>query len=231
GAVGIDAAGATSDDACGREIRTGDMSHQLIDADVGVGDQRQATVDHLAQVVWGDVGRHAHGDPAGAVDQQDRNLGRHDRRNLLGTVVVRYPVHGFLVQVGQQLMGQPGHAHFGVTHGRGAVAIDRTEVALAVDQQVAQREWLGHTDDGVVNRRVAVRVVFTDHVTHDTGRLLVRLVPVVTQFAHGKQHTAMHGFQTVSRIRQRPSDDYAHGVVEIGLLEFVFDIDREDFFG
>ena len=30
--------------------------------------------------------------------------------------------------------------HFGVTHRRGVVAVDRAEVALAVDQHVAQRK-------------------------------------------------------------------------------------------
>ncbi len=76
-----------------------------------------------------------------------------------------------------------------------------------------------------------MRVVFTDHVTDHTGGFLVRLVPVVAQLAHGKKHTAMHRLQSVARIRQRTTDDYAHCVVEVGLLEFVFDIDREDFFG
>ncbi len=128
-------------------------------------------------------------------------------------------------------MSQLGHAHFGVSHGRGVVAVHRTEVALAVDQQVAQRERLGHTHDGVVDRSVAVRVVLTDHVTDHTGGFLVRLVPVVAQFAHRKENAAMHGLQAVTRIGQRSPDNHAHRVVEVRLSQFVFDIDREDFFG
>jgi len=128
-------------------------------------------------------------------------------------------------------VGQLGHAHFGVSHGRGVVAVHRTEVALTVDQQVAQRERLGHAHDGVVHGGVAVRVILTDHVTDHTGGFLVRLVPVVTQFAHGEQHAPMHGLQAVARIRQGTPDDHTHRVVEIGLFQLVFDIDREDFFG
>ena len=135
------------------------------------------------------------------------------------------------MQVGQQLVRQLGHAHFGVSHGRGVVAVDRTEVALAVYQQVAQGKRLGHPNDGVVHRSVAVRVILTDHVTDNTGRFLVRLVPVVTQLAHREQHTPVHGLQAIARIRQCPTDNYAHRVVEVGLFQLVFDIDREDFFG
>ena len=128
-------------------------------------------------------------------------------------------------------MGQLGHAHFGVSHGRGVVAVHRTEVALAVDQQVPQREWLRHTYDGVVYRRITMRVVLTDHVTDHTGGFLVRFVPVVTQFAHRIQNAAMHGLQAITRIGQCTPDNDAHRVVEVGLSQFVFDIDREDFFG
>jgi hypothetical protein len=74
-------------------------------------------------------------------------------------------------------------------------------------------------------------VVLTDHVTDHTGGFLVRLVPVVAQLAHREQHATMHGLQAVARIGQRSPDNHAHRVVEVGLSQLVFDIDREDFFG
>ena len=52
--------------------------------------------------------------------------------------------------------------HLGVAHRPRRVAVDRAEVALAVDQQVAQREVLRHAHERVVDRRVAVRVVLAD---------------------------------------------------------------------
>ena len=231
GAVGFDDAGATVDDRGGREVWTGNVLHQLIDGQLGVVDEGQATVDDFTEVVRRNVRRHAHGDTAGTVDQEVRYAGRHDRRDQFGAVVVRHPVHGFLVQVSQQLVRQLGHAHFGVSHGRGVVAVDRTEVALAVDQQVAQGERLGHTNDGVVHGSVTVRVILTDHIADDTGRFLVRLVVVVAQLAHREQYATVHGLEAIARIRQCTADDHAHCVVEVGLFQLVFDIDREDFFG
>ncbi len=123
------------------------------------------------------------------------------------------------------------HAHFGVTHRSGVVAVDRTEVTLTVDQHVAQRERLRHAHDRVVNRCVAVRMVFTDHVTDHAGGFLVGLVPDVAQLVHGEQHAAMHRLQTVANIRQGAAHDHAHGVIEVALAHFVFDIDADDFFG
>jgi hypothetical protein len=47
-------------------------------------------------------------------------------------------------------------------------------------------------------------VVLTDHVTDDTGALLVSLVPVVAQLVHREQHAAMDRLEAVAHIRQRP---------------------------
>ena len=74
-------------------------------------------------------------------------------------------------------------------------------------------------------------MVLTNHVADHASGFLVRFVPVVAQFAHGEQHPPMHRFQAIAHVRQRPPDDHAHGVIEVGLPHFVFQIDRQDFFG
>ncbi len=61
-------------------------------------------------------------------------------------------------------------------------------------------------------------VVFTDNVTHHTGGLLVGFVPVVVQFGHGEQNPAVNRLEAVPHIRERPPDDNAHGVIEVGLF-------------
>ncbi len=128
-------------------------------------------------------------------------------------------------------MGGFAEARFGVAHGGGVIAIHRTEVALAVDQHQAHAEGLGHAHEGVVDGAVAMRVVFTHHVTHDTGRFLIGLVIVDAQFEHTEQDAAMHRLQAVAHIGDGARDDDAHCVIEIGFAHFLFDGDREDFSG
>ncbi len=74
-------------------------------------------------------------------------------------------------------------------------------------------------------------VVLTDNVTDHTGGLLIGLVPVVVQLVHGEQYAAMHRLEAVAHIRQRPPNDHAHGVIQVRLFEFVFDVDRGNFSG
>ena len=138
--------------------------------------------------------------PRRAIDQQVWNSSRQDRRLALALVVVRDEIDGLLVDVGQELLRDLGHAHFGVAHGRRGVAVDGAEVALAVDEQVAHRERLRHADDRVVDRDVAVRMVLTDDVADDARGLLVGAVVVVAKLAHGVQHAPMHGLQSVSDV-------------------------------
>jgi KaiC/GvpD/RAD55 family RecA-like ATPase len=231
GAIAFLDAGRAVDDAGGGEIGRGHDFDQVFDADHRIAQHRQTGIDDFVQVVRRDVGRHADRDAGRTVDQQIRELGRQDQRLVLGTVVVGTEVDGFLVDVGKQLVRDLGHADFGVTHRRRVVAVDRTEVALTIDQRIAQRKVLRHANDGVVHRGIAVRVVFTDDVADHARRFLVGLVPVVVQLVHREQHAAMHRLQTIPHIRQRPPDDHAHRVIEVGTAHFLFQADGQGFFG
>ena len=81
-------------------------------------DQRDAGVDHLAEIVRRDVGRHADRDAAGAVDEQVREawpagpIGSRSR-----AVVVRLEVDRVLVDVVEQRHGaRLARRDFGVAH-------------------------------------------------------------------------------------------------------------------
>ena len=201
GAIGIDDARATIDDTASRKSRARDVLHQLIDGQSAVVDQGQTGLNHFAQVVRRNIGRHTDGDTGRTVDQQVRDLGRHHSRDHLGAVIVRHPVHSFFVQVGQQFVGDLVHADFGITHCRRGVTVDGTEVPLTIHQRVAHGEILRHPHDSVIHGAVTVGVIFTDHVTDHTGRLLIGLVPVVAQFVHREQDTTVHRLQTISHVR------------------------------
>ena len=101
--VGLARAGAAEDQRAGGEVGGGDELHQVGDGELGVLDQRQRRVDHLAEVVRRDVGRHADGDAAGAVDQHVREARRQDRGLEVLAVVVRLEVDGLLVDVGEEV--------------------------------------------------------------------------------------------------------------------------------
>ena len=123
------------------------------------------------------------------------------------------------------------HARLGVTHRRGGVAVDRTEVALPVDQQVAQRERLRHAHQRVVHRLVAVRMVLADDVADDARGLVVRAVGVRAELVHREQHAAVHRLQAVADVGKRAPHDHAHGVIEVAAAHLVFEVDRDDFLG
>ena len=153
--------------------------------------------------------------PERAVDQQVRQPRRQDRRLHLLAVVVRDEVDRLLVDVGEQLAGDLLQAALGVPVGRRRVAVDRAEVALPVDQRVAQREVLGHAHQRVVDRAVAVRVVLAEHVADDARALHVRPVPGDVRLVHREQDAAVDGLEAVADVRQRPAHDHAHRVIEV----------------
>ena len=126
------------------------------------------------------------------------------------------------------LTGDARHAALGVTHGGGRIAIDGAEVALAVDQRIAQREGLRHAHQRVVDGGVAVGMVDTHGLADDLGALGVLLVVLQAHLAHGVEHAAMDGLEAVAGIGQRAPDDDRHRVVEIRAAHLFFDIDGNE---
>ena len=228
GAVGVQhPLGAQHEPAAG-EVRPLDVGHDAVQPQGGVVDEGHQGGAALPQVVGRDAGGHAHRDALAAVHQQVGEAGGEHQGLLHAVVVVGAPVHRVLFQVGHHLAGQPGQPGLGVAHGRRAVAVDGAEVALAVHQHVAHGEGLGHAHQGVVDGGVAVGMVLAHDVAHGAGGLLVGAVPLVAAFLHGVQHPPVHRLEAVVHAGQGPSDDDAHGVVQVGLPHFLFDFDGLD---
>ena len=127
--------------------------------------------------------------------------------------------------------GERLEPRLGVAIGRRRVAVDRSEVALAVDQGVAHVEVLRETDERVVGRDVAVRVVVADDFADDLRALAVGAVRRQAHLPHRVQHAAMRRLEAVADVGQRAPDDHAHRVIEVRAPHLVFDVDGDSLFG
>ena len=87
------------------------------------------------------------------------------------------------------------------------------------------REVLRHARHGVVDRHIAVRVIFAQHLADDAGRLFVGAVGVHAHVVHGVEDAAVHRLQAVARVGQGPRHDHAHGVVQIRAAHLVVNVD------
>ena len=87
-----------------------------------------------------------------------------------------------------------------------------------------------HAHDRVVNRRITVRMIFTDHIANDTRGFLVGLVVIVGKFMHCVEHAAMHRLQAVANIRQRATNDDTQGILEEALTHLGFNTDGNGLF-
>ncbi len=231
GVIGRADAGAAENDAAGREVRPRDDLDQVVDRERRIVDQRHAGVDHFARIVRRNVGRHADRDAARAVDQQVREARRQHHRLLFGAVVIVLEIDRVLIDVDQQRGRGLRHPAFGVTHRRGRIVVDRAEIALPVDQRQAHREVLRHAHQRVVDRLVAVRVIFADHVADDARGLHMLLVGRVPVVVHRIEDAPVHRLEAVARVRERTRHDHAHGVVEVRAFHLVGDRYRTDIGG
>ena len=149
------------------------MLHELVDGDIGIIDHCTDGITDFLQVVGSHVGRHTDGDTAGPVGEQEREGGGKHGRLLQGIVIVRAEIDRLLLDVLQHLLTDTAHFRFGVSHGRRRIPVDGTKVSLGIHYRVAQREVLGQTDQGIIDRGITMRVILAQNVTDDTSALLV----------------------------------------------------------
>jgi len=221
--VGCPDACPPEDRGGGREVGPRDELHQLVEGDVGPIHHRQETVNRLAEIVRRDVRRHADGDAARAVDQEVREARRQDDRLQLLFVVVRLEVDGVLVEVVEQSEGETVEPRFGVARGRRGIAVDRTEVALAVDERGAHREVLRHAHQRVIDRQIPMRMELTHRLADRTRRLVVGPVGSEVELAHRVEDAPVDRLEAVANVGQGAAHDHAHRVVEITAFHFVED--------
>ena len=139
--------------------------------------------------------------------------GKH-RRLRRRLVEVRDVVDGVLVEVFHQAFGERLEPGFRVSIGGRRIAVDRAEVALAVDQGLAHVEVLRQADQRVVGRLIAVRMVVADDFADHLRALAVGAIRGQPHLAHRIKHAAMRGLQAVADVRQRSPDDHAHRVIQ-----------------
>ncbi len=173
-----------------------------------------------------DLRGHADGDAVAAVDEQVREFARQDQRLTIFAVVIVDIIDRVALEVGEHLRSHGGEAGLRVRVGGGRQAGNRAEIALGVDQGMAQGPILGHTDQRVIDRSVAVRVVALHGLADDAGALAGGTGRPQPEVVHGHEDASLRRLQAVAHVRQGPTDDDAHGVSQVAVLELVLDVER-----
>ena len=151
-------------------------------------------------------------------------MGGEGCRLLEAVVVVRDEIDGFLVDVLKHLNGQTAHAALGVTIGSRRVTVDGAEVSVAVNEHIAHGEILRETHKGVVNGRVAVRMVAPQHAAHGIRALAVGLAGREVILIHGVEDSSVHRLEPVAHVGQRTLHNDRHGVGQKGFFNFLFQV-------
>ena len=124
----------------------------------------------------GNIRRHTDSDTVRAVYEKiGVSCGQNDRLHSR-IVEVRIKVDRFFVYFTKHFESHFAHTRFCVSVCRRRVAVHGTEVTVSVYKRNVYREILRETNERVVNRTVAVRVIFTENVTDDRSALFIRLI-------------------------------------------------------
>ena len=193
-------------------IGSGDIFHKFVHCDVGVVDKGDGAVDDFPQVVGRYAGSHTHGYTFATVYQKiGKPRRKHDGLHKR-VVEVGVKVHRLFVEVSQKFSGNLTQPRFGIPLRRRRIAVHGTEVSLSFHKRHVDGKVLRKSYQRVVNRTVAVGVIFTHDLAYDTGALFGGLVVGVVHIVHCIQYPSVNGFQSVSHIGNGTAYVDRHGV-------------------
>ena len=139
-----------------REIRSFHMFHQILygnfrnesimHACLNIIDIRATTINNLRKVVCRHICCHTNGNTACTIYQQVRETARQNNRLFERVVEVILHINGILVDIAEHFLGQFAQTSLSITHSSCAIAIDRTEVTLTINQAITHCPRLSHTD-------------------------------------------------------------------------------------
>jgi hypothetical protein len=199
----LDLVGGVQDLPAGGEVGAFHPATELRRRQIGIVEELQQRRADLAEVMRRDARRHADGNAGRPVHQEVGNAGR--QHDWLGAraIVVRAERDGVLIDLAEKLVAQARQPAFGVAHRRGTVAVERSEVARAVDERRSQRERLRHAHQRLVDRRVAVRMEAAHHVADHLRAFAVLGVRRQVLLPHRVEDAALDRLQPVADVRQR----------------------------
>ena len=135
--------------------------------------------------------RHPHRDPHPPIDKQVWKLTWKNSWFEQTIVIVRLEVDSTELEISHHVNRSAGHARLGVSHRCRWIAVDRTEVALRLNNRCIHFPFLRHTNHGWIDYRFAVRVIVTGGVATDLCTLEVLLVWAQIEIVHRDQDTAL----------------------------------------
>ena len=209
--------------AARREIRPRHKIDELGNGGIRGLEQMGQGIGNFTHIVGRNAAGHADRNPGRAIGQEVREIRRQDERLAALTVIGVAEIDRIVIDTIEQSLGDLGHPGFGVTHGRRVIAVHIAKISLPVDQRVADGKLLRQTHQRIVNRLIAMGMIFTHHIADDPGAFLVALIGIQLELAHRMQKPPMHRLQPVAHIRQRTGHDRGQRITQIALAERVLE--------
>ena len=152
-----------------RKIWCFDKFHQFLYCNFRIINICFTCFNYFRKIMRRHIGSHTYSDTGCSVHQKIWDACRHNFRFYQRIIKVRLKIDGFLIQVIHHCFTQLIKTSFCITHSSRAITVYRTKVPLSIYQRITHCPFLSHTHHCKINRRISMRMVLTEYLTHDSG--------------------------------------------------------------
>ena len=186
------------------------------------------TINHFAQIMRWHICGHTYRNTTRTIHQQVRETTWQHDWLAQRVIKVQLHIYGILLDIAKHLLRQLRETCLCITHSSCTITVHRTKVTLSIYQHITHIPWLCHTHQCTIDTTIAVRVILTHYLTHDTRRFLRWLIAGITQLMHSIQYTTVYWLKTVAHIWQSSCYNHTHRVVDVRTSHFLINLYRNN---
>src|SRR3989338_2200079 len=174
----------------------------------------QGGIYDFAKIVRSDISSHTDGNTQSSIQEKIWHGCGHNCRFGPSAIIVWPKINSVLVYITEKFGRKTRHFGFGITHGRGWIAVYVAKIALTIDQGISHGEILGHPYHRLVYSGISMRMIATEDISDDHGRFAEFGGKSQAFFVHGEENTTVYGLESITNIGKSPIGDHGHGVVK-----------------
>ena len=165
---------------------------------------------------------HTNSNTSSSVTKQKRKFCWKNRRFHSSIVKVRNHIYRFFVDVRSHFLGNLRHLCFGITVSCRRVTGNSTKVTLRSYSCIPLSKILTKAHKGIVNRGITMRMIMTQNFTDNSSTFFWLATARKIKFIHSVHNSPVNRFKPIPNIRQGTLNNYRHRIIDISLLNFIF---------
>lgn len=140
---------------------------------------------------------------------------------MLEEVIIVMKIEGVIVDIRKEGLSEILKKELSVQNRRRRIEVDGKEIEMKVDKRVENGKIMRNKKEGIIDRRIEMRVIIKNEIKKKKGRIEVGEVIGEINIVNGMENEKMKRIKEVEKIGKREDKDKDNGIIKIRKMNLI----------